>query len=202
MKNILLILLLVFKFQTSFAQTETKESAAPANQFEVIDISGQISGELLLGADKARKSWTTACADWKKETKDLNKNNEVLGINCNSPTCTLVDAARTQCTSTGTYQVKTAGVRVKPLPEPPVSAQLPPEHEISTPPPEVVVEAVPPVREGFIWIPGYWGWGGRRHMWYPGHWVHERKGYLWIGGEWERHGAGWHFSEGHWEIRH
>jgi hypothetical protein len=183
-------------------------SADPApGQFEVVDVSGLIAGEPQIDADDARASWKRACQDWKAETKDLNKKNEVLGINCNSPACSIVDAAKTQCSSTGSYKVKTAGVRVAqplpaaPLPEPPVAAPLPPDHEIMTAPPEVVVEVVPAPRIGFVWVPGYWGWEGRRHVWLPGRWLAERPGHVWVRERWERRGRGWHFETGHWDAR-
>jgi len=185
----------------------TAQTPPPSGQFEVIDVSGQIVGDLQLNSDTAREKWTKACQEWKAETKDLNKNNEVLGINCNNPSCNLIDASKWQCTSTGTYKVKTAGVHVSsstaapPLPEPPVADPLPPNHEIATAPPEVVVEAVPAPRVGFIWIGGYWGWAGRRHVWIPGRWANERPGYIWTQSRWERHGQGWHFEQGRWEGR-
>ncbi len=174
--------------------------AADTNKFEVIDVSGQVAGEAQLSADAARDSWTKACAAWKKESIDINKNNgnQVLGINCNSPACNTIDAAKTQCTSIGVYKVKTAGVRV---PEPPAAAPLPPDHEITTAPPPVIVEAVPPPRVGFVWLPGFWGWQGMHHVWIPGHWSNERPGYIWVGQRWGRYGHGWHFYDGHWDVR-
>jgi hypothetical protein len=181
---------------------------APAGQFEIIDVSGQIVGDPLLTSDAARTNWTKSCQDWKTETKDLNKNNEILGLNCNSPSCSLIDSTKWQCTSTGTYKVKTAGVRVNTqtvapaVPEAPMAAPLPPEHEIAMAPPAPVIEIVPSARVGYIWIGGYWGWAGHRHVWVPGRWVNERPGYIWIPERWDRHGRGWHFESGRWDVRH
>ncbi len=176
-------------------------------KFEIVDLSGQIVGELQSSSDSARSSWSQACAEWKNETKDLNKNNEVLGINCNTASCNFAETGKWQCVSTGTYKVKTAGTRVTnsniapPLPEPPVAAPLPPEHEIAVAPPETIVEVVPPARVGFIWIGGYWGWSGHHHVWIPGRWTNARPGYNWYPERWERHGRGWHFESGRWEMR-
>jgi hypothetical protein len=203
-----LILSILFLVLGKVSADPSATTPSSSGQFEVVDVSGQIAGEPDLTVDGARSSWTKACQEWKTETKDLNKNNEVLGINCNTASCNTVDTVKTQCSSTGTYKVKTAGVRVNSssiapsLPEPPVAAQLPPDHEITTAPPQVIVEAVPAPRIGFLWLPGYWGWEGRRHVWIPGRWTNERPGYVWTREHWERHGRGWHFEAGHWDIRH
>jgi hypothetical protein len=214
MEKIIFSVVAVLLLQTSQAQTSTDATpasatanSASAGPFEVIDVSGQVAGEPMLTQSDARDSWTKACQEWKKETKGLNKNNEILGINCNSPTCNTVDIAKTECVSTGTYKVKTAGVRVNnstiapAMPEPPTLAELPPNHEIAMPPPPMIVEAVPPPRVGFIWVGGYWGWGGTRHVWVPGRWVVEQPGYYWVHEGWERHGQGWRFRSGGWHSR-
>jgi hypothetical protein len=213
-KQVFVFLILFATQQSAFSDPAPASSATPkaatnsSGQFEVIDVSGQVVGEPELSVEAARSSWNKACQDWKVETKDLNKNNEVLGISCNSSSCTTVDIVKNQCTSTGTYKVKTAGVRVNesniapPLPEPPTAAQLPPEHEIATAPPPMVVEAVPAPRLGFYWITGFWGWEGRRHVWIPGRWINDRPGYMWSHEHWDHRGHGWHFESGRWVIRH
>ena len=200
MNKLFLLIFLVFG-NAAFAES-------PSGQFEIVDVSGQISGDLAGSSDAARSAWTKSCQDWKTESKDLNKTNEVLVMSCNNPTCSFVESGKWQCFSTGTYKVKTAGVRVSnksiapPLPEPPVAAPLPPEHEIETAPPETIVEIVPTSRPGFVWIQGYWGWEGHRHMWVPGHWTNARPGYIWVGNNWGHRGHGWHFEAGRWEMHH
>lgn len=54
-----------------------------------------------------------------------------------------------------------------------------------------VVPAAPYV--GAVWIGGYWGWHGGRHVWVPGHYVRPRPGYHWQPRHWERgpHGRWW-----------
>jgi len=39
-------------------------------------------------------------------------------------------------------------------------------------PPAPRYEAVPVVRPGWEWAPGYWNWSGRRYVWVKGHRVH------------------------------
>jgi hypothetical protein len=162
----------------------------------------------MLAVDAARNSWQRACQEWKSETKQLNQKNEMLAINCESPSCSLVDSAKTQCTSTGTYKIKTAGTRVNnsqettataPVPSP---TYAPPETVIATAPPPVIVEAVPAPRFGFVWIPGIWNWQGLHHVWIPGHWIQERPGFYWVRDRWSHHGHGWHFETGYWASRH
>ena len=46
--------------------------------------------------------------------------------------------------------------------------------EIGIPPPEPRYERRDP-REGFVWIEGFWGWDGHRHVWNEGRWERERR---------------------------
>ena len=71
--------------------------------------------------------------------------------------------------------------------------------DIDVAPPPVQVEAVPPVRAGFVWAPGYWSYEGGRHVWVGGHFIHERRGYHWVPETWVQRGPHWHFQRGHWE---
>ena len=71
--------------------------------------------------------------------------------------------------------------------------------ELGIPPPEPRYEPVPVARDGFIWIQGFWGWDGNRHVWHEGRWEHERRGYAYRPEHWERVGDHWRFREGGWE---
>jgi len=73
---------------------------------------------------------------------------------------------------------------------------------INVPPPAPRIEVVPPPRVGYIWIDGYWGWDGYRHVWVPGRWLKERPGYAWIREHWERRGDRYYFISGRWERGH
>jgi hypothetical protein len=67
-------------------------------------------------------------------------------------------------------------------------------------PPRPLVEAVVPAPGvGYVWTPGYYGWGGQAYVWSPGAWVVAP----WPGAHWEpphwiRRRGGWVFVEGHW----
>jgi hypothetical protein len=52
---------------------------------------------------------------------------------------------------------------------------------------------------GAIWIGGYWGWSGGRHVWTPGRWEAGRPGYRWAPRRWEQGRDGWHQHGGYWE---
>ncbi len=180
-------------------------TAALNNQFELIDGAAQITGEPDNLSTPAHKKWQKACDDWKSEFKEFNKTNQIITLSCNSPTCSSADGANTICTSTATYKIKTSGVLVRPAtppapPEPPKI--MAPAQPIEVAPPPPIIEVVPPVRVGFIWVRGYWGWEGHRHLWLPGHWVAENPGYVWRPERWHHRERGWHFEEGRWEKIH
>lgn len=70
------------------------------------------------------------------------------------------------------------------------------------PPPPYEVVAVAP-GPGFVWIRGYYSWGGGSYLWVPGRW--ERPPYYgatWVPGRWAHHPRqGWYWSEGRWRGR-
>lgn len=67
-------------------------------------------------------------------------------------------------------------------------------------PPAPYVEVVPVAPYlGAIWIGGYWGWSGDRHIWYRGHYEHPRMGYVYRQPAWSHDGYGrYHFRRGGW----
>jgi len=77
------------------------------NEFQITEGTAEIAGEPELMTKAARSSWKTECADWKKEFKDLNKENQILSMSCNNPTCAKNATSETVCTSQGTYKLKT-----------------------------------------------------------------------------------------------
>ncbi|MBS0569582.1 MAG: YXWGXW repeat-containing protein [Proteobacteria bacterium] len=64
-------------------------------------------------------------------------------------------------------------------------------------PPAPIVERVG-VRPGYVWIPGYYRWGGVRYAWVGGYWVHARPGYRWYPSRWETCGRHWCYRGGRW----
>jgi len=66
-------------------------------------------------------------------------------------------------------------------------------------PPALRVETVPAPREGYVWVPGYWGWEHKNYVWVGGRWEHERHGYHWRSPRWEHEGNRWRYHDGGWE---
>ena len=56
---------------------------------------------------------------------------------------------------------------------------------VAPPPPYAEVIPVIPFA-GAIWLGGYWGWSGGRHVWVGGRWDHPRPGYGWAPHRWPR----------------
>ncbi|MBL0085566.1 MAG: YXWGXW repeat-containing protein [Ideonella sp.] len=69
---------------------------------------------------------------------------------------------------------------------------------VAPPPPQQEVIGVAPAL-GYLWIGGYWGWGGGRHHWVPGYWSAPRPGHTWVPHGWVRSGNGWRLNQGHWQ---
>jgi len=71
--------------------------------------------------------------------------------------------------------------------------------EVDAAPPPPQQEAVPEQRAGYIWVPGYWGWSGSKHVWVNGQYVPERLHHHWVAARWEHRGPKWYFDDGRWE---
>jgi hypothetical protein len=69
---------------------------------------------------------------------------------------------------------------------------------VAPPPPQAEYYGAPPV-VGYIWLGGYWRWGGNRHVWTPGRWEAPRPGYRWAPHRWEQVPGGWRQRPGRWE---
>lgn len=78
-------------------------------------------------------------------------------------------------------------------------AQASIDLRIGSPPPPPRIVAVPPPRAGYIWVPGYWEWRGRRHVWVDGRWLRERRGYRYVAPGWEHDRESYRFRRGHWK---
>lgn len=86
-----------------------------------------------------------------------------------------------------------------------------PAHAIHTPghgavwvreaPPALRHETVPAARRGYVWVPGYWDWQGRRHVWHQGSWVRSRQGHAYAQPTWVERDGRWYIQRGHWTRR-
>ena len=67
------------------------------------------------------------------------------------------------------------------------------------PPPLPVYEQPPCPVEGYIWTPGYWGWGDGDYYWVPGVWVAPPSvGLLWTPSWWGWNNGVYAFNQGYW----
>lgn len=66
------------------------------------------------------------------------------------------------------------------------------------PPPERVEIVGPAPGPGYLWIDGYWRWGGASYDWVPGQWIVVEQGRHWQRGRWHHNRNGWFYLEGHW----
>jgi hypothetical protein len=82
-----------------------KNGKSSDRQYEITSGEDDIEGEEATLIKAARANWKEACASWKKETKDLNKNNEVLTLNCGKMICS-TEGVESICRSKGTYKLK------------------------------------------------------------------------------------------------
>jgi len=82
-----------------------------------------------------------------------------------------------------------------PPPPPPVGVVYASEG----PPPlrtEVVIAA--PGSE-YVWVPGYWNWGGSAYQWTTGVWIRPpNSGAVWVTPRWYHDKRGWYRVGGHW----
>ncbi len=70
----------------------------------------------------------------------------------------------------------------------------------TAPPPPIRVEArgIAP-GPGFIWIDGYWGYGGGGYAWVAGRWARPpRPRAVWVPGRWETRRGRYYYRQGRW----
>ena len=67
-------------------------------------------------------------------------------------------------------------------------------------PPRVIIERPGP-RPGlrYVWMPGYYRWGGARYIWVPGRYeIPPRPGVAWVAPRWVQRNGAWIFVAGFW----
>lgn len=80
----------------------------------------------------------------------------------------------------------------------PLAAQISIQVTVGPPPIPRYEQPVLP-EDGYLWMPGYWGWGEDGYYWVPGTWVQApERGLLWTPGYWAWHDAYFEFHRGYW----
>lgn len=70
------------------------------------------------------------------------------------------------------------------------------------PPPLRVEPIIVSPGPGNVWINGYWGYEGGRHVWHAGHYERPpHPGAHYVAPRWERKGNRYAFREGHWNKK-
>lgn len=75
------------------------------DKYEITAGTDVVEGEAAPLLKEARSNWKTACADWKKELRDLNKENQIISMSCGTMKCATT-AMETTCTSEGKNRIK------------------------------------------------------------------------------------------------
>ncbi len=74
-------------------------------EYQITEGQEEIAGDPAPLIKDARLNWKKACTEWKNETKELNKGNQVITLSCGSMKCTTT-AMETTCNSTGVHKIK------------------------------------------------------------------------------------------------
>lgn len=85
---------------------EITKGTKSQNEYTIIQSEDEIEGDAAPLLKEARVHWKKACAEWKAETKDLNKENQVLTLTCGKMECSTV-AMESTCRSKGNVKIKT-----------------------------------------------------------------------------------------------
>lgn len=73
--------------------------------YEIIENKEQVAGDAAPLLKDARAKWKVACNDWKKETRENNKDNKILILNCGVMNCS-TEKMESVCTSEGQVKMK------------------------------------------------------------------------------------------------
>lgn len=73
--------------------------------FQITEGNEVVEGDGALLIKDAKKNWKQACNDWKKEFRELNKDNSILSMNCGQQNCA-TQSGETICTSKANYKLK------------------------------------------------------------------------------------------------
>lgn len=90
-----------------FVATSLLLVSAPlfAQTSDVLEGKAEVIGDAKPLLRVAKESWAKACSDWKNEVKTLNKENQVIALDCGTPVCA-PEGVTSVCKSTGTYKIK------------------------------------------------------------------------------------------------
>lgn len=86
----------------------SKNPKLGVDKYEIVSEEEEIAGDPTPGTKEALKAWKDACAEWKKEARENNKDNSIITLSCGTPQKT------TDGTGNGLYTYKSnARIKVK-----------------------------------------------------------------------------------------
>lgn len=84
---------------------EIRKGHRGTDKWKITEGQDDIEGDAAPLIQTARANWKTACAEWKREVKELNQENSVIALNCGRMSCKSENMENT-CRSTGKYKIK------------------------------------------------------------------------------------------------
>lgn len=81
-------------------------SVEPKRKYSIVEGNHDLAGDKDVVAKSAEKNWKAACAEWKKEFREDNKDNKIISIVCGSMKCEK-EGVETTCRSLAKYKIKT-----------------------------------------------------------------------------------------------
>ena len=86
-------------------QIKKGDSASAKKKYVLTEGEEDISGDKDVIKKKAENNWKAACAEWKKDFRNDNKDNKIVSINCGKMTCTK-EGVESTCVSKATHKVR------------------------------------------------------------------------------------------------
>ncbi len=80
--------------------------------YEIVAGTDEIASDEEYDEKRALAGWKEACADWKKEIKDINRDNQILSVNCGSKE-KVKDGNKVLFKSQATYKMRVKVVEVR-----------------------------------------------------------------------------------------
>lgn len=84
-----------------------KKGAVPDQcvQYEIVTGNEEVFGTAEYDRGKAYSSWQTACKEWRQSMREMNKDNQIISLNCNKPQAQK-EEERFTFQSNGNYKMK------------------------------------------------------------------------------------------------
>ncbi len=82
-----------------------KGDLAAKKKWTLTEGEEDLTGDKDVTMKKAENNWKTACFNWKKEFKDMNKDNKVISMTCGRMKCSK-EGVESTCTSIAKYKMR------------------------------------------------------------------------------------------------